>query len=302
MLAVVIPYYKINFFDKTLESLSKQIDKRFTVYIGDDASINSPKELIFKRTSELNITYFRFNKNLGSISLVKQWQRCVDLTKDEQWIMILCDDDVLDYNCIASFYKNLSEINIKKCNVIRFASRYIDAKGIPLAAFEDFYHPKTENSTDSFFRNFLGKSRSSLSEHIFSRSALQKNHFYDFPMAWHSDDRAWLEFSDFNIIYTINEAFVEVRVSGESITGKKDNLVYKNIAKELFYRDLVFKKLSHFNMIQKRALLLEYGIIAKEQNHLNLKNCCYIAFELARMGSVYSLAKFIRRVFKGKFK
>jgi hypothetical protein len=292
----------VNFFDKTLESLSKQIDKRFTVYIGDDASVNSPKELILKWTSELNVKYFRFNENLGSTSLVKQWERCVDLTLQEQWIMILCDDDVLDYNCVASFYKNLSEISTKKCNVIRFASRYIDANGIPLAAFKDFYHPKTEKATDSFFRNFIGKSRSSLSEHIFSRISFQKNHFHDFPMAWHSDDRAWLEFSEFNIIYTINEAFVSIRVSDESITGKKDNLESKNKAKELFYRDLVFSKLSHFNTIQKRGLLLEYGIIAKEQNQLNLENCFYIAFQLARIGSVYTLAKFMRRIFKAKFK
>lgn len=42
MLAIVIPYYKITFFEDTLESLAHQTDKRFKVYIGDDAS---PKNL-----------------------------------------------------------------------------------------------------------------------------------------------------------------------------------------------------------------------------------------------------------------
>ena len=48
MLAIVIPYYKIIFFEKTLESLAKQTDKRFHVYIGDDGSPNAPLELLKK--------------------------------------------------------------------------------------------------------------------------------------------------------------------------------------------------------------------------------------------------------------
>jgi glycosyltransferase involved in cell wall biosynthesis len=42
MLAIIIPYYKLTFFDATLESLANQNDNRFTVYIGDDNSTESP--------------------------------------------------------------------------------------------------------------------------------------------------------------------------------------------------------------------------------------------------------------------
>lgn len=38
MLAIVIPYYKLTFFDETLQSRVNQKDQRFKVYIGDDAS------------------------------------------------------------------------------------------------------------------------------------------------------------------------------------------------------------------------------------------------------------------------
>jgi hypothetical protein len=38
MLAIVIPYYKIRFFEATLQSVAIQTDKRFKVYIGNDAS------------------------------------------------------------------------------------------------------------------------------------------------------------------------------------------------------------------------------------------------------------------------
>lgn len=299
MLAIVIPYYKLSFFKETLDSLANQTDKRFKVFIGDDASPENPTDLLGKYQGKFDFVYHRFEKNLGGTSLVQQWERCIALSDNEKWIMILGDDDYLGETVVTSWYENYN-LFVEKSNVIRFASRliYEDEKKVS----EVYLHPVWEKSTDSFYRNFLGKSRSSLSEHIFRRISFQKNHFHDFPMAWHSDDRAWLEFSEFNIIYTINEAFVSIRVSDESVTGKKDNLESKNKAKELFYRDLVFSKLSHFNTIQKRGLLLEYGIIAKEQNQLNLENCFYIAFQLARIGSVYTLAKFMRRIFKAKFK
>lgn len=38
MLAIVIPYYKYTFFEATLISLKNQTDKRFNVYVGNDAS------------------------------------------------------------------------------------------------------------------------------------------------------------------------------------------------------------------------------------------------------------------------
>ena len=38
MLAIIIPYYKLTFFEATLQSLAYQTDKRFKVYIGDDDS------------------------------------------------------------------------------------------------------------------------------------------------------------------------------------------------------------------------------------------------------------------------
>lgn len=42
MLAIIIPYYKLAFFEENLQSLSNQTDQRFKVYIGDDASPETP--------------------------------------------------------------------------------------------------------------------------------------------------------------------------------------------------------------------------------------------------------------------
>ena len=47
-LAIIIPYYKIDFFEETLQSVAAQTNKNFTLYIGNDASPNSPLPLIQK--------------------------------------------------------------------------------------------------------------------------------------------------------------------------------------------------------------------------------------------------------------
>ena len=109
MLEIVIPYYKGVFFEKTLQSLENQTDKRFKVYIGDDASPENPDLIINQFRGKFDFQYHRFEKNLGGISLVQQWNRCVDLSKEFGWILILGDDDVLDENVVEKFYENLTE-------------------------------------------------------------------------------------------------------------------------------------------------------------------------------------------------
>ena len=127
MLAIVIPYYKISFFEATLESLADQTDKRFKVYIGNDDSPEDPTQLLDTFQGNFEFVYHKFEENLGSISLVKQWDRCINLTLDEEWYMILGDDDALDETVVASWYKNYEHFNLKS-NLVRFASKLIFEK------------------------------------------------------------------------------------------------------------------------------------------------------------------------------
>lgn len=299
MLAIVIPYYKLTFFEATLQSLASQTDKRFKVYVGDDASPEDPSVLLETYRGKFDFVYNRFDNNIGGVSLVKQWERCIAMTGDEEWIMILGDDDYLDKLVVASLYKNFYIFNTKT-NVVRFASKIVLEEANTIS--DTYSHPIWEAATDSFFRKFGDFTRSSLSEYLFKRDSYNKYKFNDFPLAWYADDMAWLEFSDNNLIFSINEAIVFFRFSNSNISGKQDNLADKEYSKFLFYKKLVEDKLSHFNTTQKETLLLEFGIVAREQNQLHLKNSFYIAFQLAKNRSFYALAKFIRRAFKVKFK
>ena len=89
-LAIVIPYYNIHFFDKTLFSLSCQTDKRFKVYIGNNNSPNDPMELIDHYKDGLDITYKVFRNERDPRLLSNQFMQCLSLISDEECFIVIC--------------------------------------------------------------------------------------------------------------------------------------------------------------------------------------------------------------------
>lgn len=267
MLAIVIPYFKLTFFEETLLSLANQTNKRFKVYIGNDASPESPLLLLEKYKDKFDFVYHEFESNLGGISLVQQWNRCIAKVEAEEWLMILGDDDVLSENVVEEFYKNSNEINELNSNVIRFATVVIDASGKEIS--KKYTHPKLETGSDFLIRKFKGGTRSSLSEYIFKKEQVDAIKLKDFPLAWSSDVLAVIEFSDFKNIFTINNVIVSFRQSGLNISSQQDS-IEKNNAWFKFYSyllrnygkkypkelvDTLFDRLEKVQLNNKKAFL-----------------------------------------------
>lgn len=264
MLAIIIPYYKFTFFEETLQSLASQTDKRFKVYIGDDASPENPKDLLKKYQGQFEYVYQRFDENVGGISLTKQWDRCIELSADEEWLMILGDDDMLGGNVVEEFYQELVEVIKYDINAIRYSTYKIDEKGGLISGI--YEHPKLENAIDFLFR----KTRSSLSEYIFKTDQVKKIGFKDFSLGWFSDVLAVLEFSNFKNIFTINKAQVFIRITNLSISGKQDNLILKRKSVFEFYYHLINIELNHFNPTQSVKLFeqINKSYISDKKNYV----------------------------------
>ncbi|MDP2088619.1 MAG: glycosyltransferase [Flavobacteriaceae bacterium] len=299
MLAIVIPYYNLTFFEATLQSLANQTNQQFKVYIGDDASPENPSGLLEKYQAKFDFHYHRFETNLGGTSLVKQWERCIAITGNEEWIMILGDDDVLENNCVAAFYENLKEIEALKLNVIRYATTKINEVDKTVSA--PYFNPKIEKSIDFLFRKLNGGTRSSLSEFVFRKETMQHIRFKDFPLAWHSDVLAILEFSNFCSIYSINESFVFVRSSGINISSRLDNLILKNLATFKYYYYLISNKLTYFDFYQKIILYdaLEKSFLDNKKNGnywIKLTRLYFVNYEFRR----YFV--FLKKVYKSVLK
>ncbi len=294
MLAIIIPFYKLKYFEETLKSIAIQTDKRFKVYIGNDASHENPRELLIKYNGKFDFEYQKFESNLGSISLVKQWHRCLTMTKNEAWSMILGDDDVLSENVVESFYKNLNNILNKNINVIRFASYRINEFGENISEIYD--HPNIEKSSDFLFR----KSRSSLSEYIFNSKVVEEIKFKNFPLAWYSDVLAVLEFSDFGNVFSINEAFLKIRISNESISGQKTNIDLKESATFQFYEYLILNRINEFSSSQMKIIFdkLDTRFI---NNKKNINIFLRINMIYLKIINFYGLLNFYKSIAKSVF-
>lgn len=295
MLAIIIPYYKLTFFEQTLKSLQNQTDQRFKVYIFDDASPENPVFLLQKFKGKFDFTYHRFEKNLGGVSLVKQWQRCIDLSNEEKWLMILGDDDCLSSNVVEDFYKNLPEFE-NKTDLLRFATKTISEENQKIS--EKFEHQQLERACDFYYKRFIGLTRSSLSEHVFTRKSYLKHGFREYPLAWHSDDMAWIDFSENRYVYSINSSHVLIRLSKINITGKKDNFEFKDKAEQLFFTDLVREKLGLFNSSQRNEFLMTYEVAIKKNRKVTFEEWQFLLKNYLKNGEVIPFLKCFRRFFK----
>lgn len=254
MLAIIIPYYKLAFFEATLQSLATQTNKQFKVYIGDDASPEDCGALLKQFEGSFDYKYNRFETNLGGTSLSQQWERCIALSSNEEWMMILGDDDWLSDNVVEEFYRNLDSIK-NKHNVIRFATKIFFSNK---KEYSDLYsHPVEENYAATYIKKLKGTTRSSLSENIFRRKMYEKHGFQNYPLAWNSDDRAWFDFSESKPIFTINNAVMFISVSEESISGMDNNLEIKKTSQALFYSYLLWGfKLNFSQKVEISYLIL----------------------------------------------
>lgn len=241
-LAIVIPYYKIDFFAETLQSVAAQSNKDFVVYIGNDASANDPLPLIEKYLGDLSYFYFDYRDNLGGKNLALQWERILENVKEE-WFQLLGDDDVISENFVEEFYRNLPEIQSDNITAIKFSHEITDENKSVLHSIttDETIIPATE----LFKRKYKGLMPSSLSENIFAVSAYKNNRFLKIPFAWGADDYAILTFSELKNVFYIKNAKVTVRIFGSSISGDLSLQGKKDMGYHIM-REKVLNQYSHY--------------------------------------------------------
>lgn len=162
-LAIVIPLFKRDFFEETLDTLFNQTDKRFNLYIGNDASPENFDDILGKYKNNFDFKYHFFEENLGGEGkLVEQWERCISLTQNEDYIQILGDDDYVSNNFVETFYKILDEK--KKFDLLRFKMLKVSAKSEIL---QEFPQIENLNSTEHLLNDLNQVYWISISENIF---------------------------------------------------------------------------------------------------------------------------------------
>ena len=220
-LAIVIPAYKVDFFETVLFSLAQQTCKDFTVYIGEDCSRDDFKSLIEQYSKQLDIVYRRFEVNFGGHDLVAQWNRCIQLTQNEPWLWLFSDDDIMGPRCVEYFFNTIA-IDNGAFDIYHFDVKIVDCENqivrIPtvypsVIDSETFYRRKASARLDSF-----------VVEYIFLRDIYNcTGGFQHFDLAWGSDVATWVKIGADKGIKTISGDYVYWRKSKKNITPNMDN-------------------------------------------------------------------------------
>jgi glycosyltransferase involved in cell wall biosynthesis len=222
-LAIIIPAYKSAYLREALESVVRQTDQRFRIYVGDDASPEPIADII--RNFGLGadqLVYHRFAENLGGTSLVRQWERCIRLG-NEPWIWLFSDDDVMEPGCVAAFYHELETSGSDAFDLCRFSNRTLWIDGAESALVENLPHPTNESGSNFLVARLRDERVSTAQELIFSRSAWERiGGVPEFPLAWASDDAFIATLGIHRPIRTIFGPRIHWRVSDRNITRKKD--------------------------------------------------------------------------------
>lgn len=270
-LAIVIPAYKTDFLKETLDSIKRQTDQRFRLYIFDDASPFKIKEIVEGSNLTGDVVYHRFDENFGQSSIVNQWERCIRSIDDEEWIWLFSDDDLMDPNCVRSFYNALE--NHPNSVAFRFNTDKIADHGelIRQNRFSNEF-----NAVTFLNQKLTYNQESYVVETIFSRKVYDKiGGIPDLPMAWASDDLFTVKLALSGNVQVIEDALVYWRYSDKNISGSvnKRSAILKLKASRFFVK-WIYKNRDRLYGLKPDDLAIKWYIrqIKTLQNQINIFN------------------------------
>lgn len=212
-LAIVIPAWKPDFFAEALDSIARQTDQDFHVYIGDDHGSPLLREIAARTLAGIPHTFHRFEQNMGGSDLVGHWQRCMELVGQEEWIWLFSDDDVMHPGCVEAFHRARREVD---ADLFRFEIEVIDSSSTlthvpPVVDCKDV----SEFARGRMIHGYT----SFVIEWIFRRSRFQEvGGFQRFDLAWCSDDATWIKIGSRRPPVLVRGAPVRWRKSAQNIS------------------------------------------------------------------------------------
>ncbi|MBS1507551.1 MAG: glycosyltransferase family 2 protein [Bacteroidetes bacterium] len=284
-LAIVIPAYKSKFFREALQSLASQTVKDFTIYVGDDCSPEDLKSVV-DEFPDLDIFYYRFEENLGGKDLVGQWTRCVALSKNERWIWLFSDDDIVDPICVEKFYETSKESTV---DVLRFNTAVIDGDG-RIGSYAPV-GPEFESSEMMAYYILRGERGNSMPDHIFSRSVYdQKKGFVNTAYGQSADWATSILFSQDKGIRIIPHAIVYWRRSGENISSLAAK---KKASIQTGYIQFIYWVADHFQYLRqnKGNILYAQMLDAIRLNFLIVMTGHYQGFSLKNLQAIVAVMR-----------
>lgn len=229
----VLPAYKAKYFRQAIDSILSQTYTEFELIIVNDASPENIESIV-DSYSDKRIKYYVNLDNIGGKELVKQWNHCISLS-DSEYVILASDDDIYDPEYLRTMDKLVSKY--PNANVFRPRVQLIDNANNIIRV--DGYMVEYASMYEFMYMLHNRYITGGVPFYMFKREALLKlGGFYDYPMAWGSDDATAISLSRRHGIISTTEILFSFRMSGDNITSRKND--YKSLANKVVARDLFY--------------------------------------------------------------
>lgn len=211
--SIGLPAFKGKFLNQSISSVLNQTYTNFELIIINDFSPDPVREIV-KQFKDSRISYYENEFNIGSESVIRNWNKCLDKAHGEYFIL-LGDDDVMDPYYLQEFnmlIKKYPDLNIYHCRT-RLIDENSNITGLtPLC-------PDYETVYDNIWHRINAYRIQFISDFVYNTKELKTNNgFYDLPLAWYSDDvSSYIASMEKGIAYT-SKPLLNFRNSSISIS------------------------------------------------------------------------------------
>lgn len=214
LVTIAIPAYKRHWLVEAITSALGQDYHHIEIIIVDDCSPQNIEEVVAPYLRDSRLKYYRNDRNLGSESIVLNWNRCLEYANGEYFIL-LCDDDILQPNFVSSLLF-LAE-KYPTCNVIHARKWNMNEIG---EKEEACLWPEYESGDDFLCQSFTKNRHHTISEFLIKTSALQSlGGYVVFPSGFYSDNASIIQLSKDGGIASSIECLMTFRYNEEHMTG-----------------------------------------------------------------------------------
>lgn len=213
LVTIAIPAYKSAYLSEAIRSALEQDYSKIELIVIDDCSPDNIKEVVdsFK---DSRVRYVRNHKNLGSISVVHNWNKCLDESRGEFFIL-LCDDDILLPNMVGSML-SLAE-RYPECGMFH-AKRLVLKKSMEQCMDTDW--PQEESFVEFVDNKFAGRRMHTITEFFYRTDFIRKEKYSVYPVGFYADDVTILKLCmRQGKMISSSESLVVFRESDIHITG-----------------------------------------------------------------------------------